>query len=254
MPYTAWTLAERPSLRDHFTRLHGISWPPFLVDDAVDAIWGTLYRDFAEFQLGLVDGRGRVVAVGNAVPFVWSGTAADLPGGIAHVLRRAIADRRRGRVPNALSALAAIVDPRHRSQGLSARVIRAMARIAKAHALPAFVAPVRPSMKSQYPLASMARYVRWRHASGGPFDPWLRVHWRLGARVLRIIPRGNTVRATVAQWEERTGLRLPESGRYVVPGAFQPIRVDRARDRVIYAEANVWMRHLVEEGKRRRRR
>jgi hypothetical protein len=53
------------------------------------------------------------------------------------------------------------------------------------------------------------------------------------------------VKATVAEWEERTGLSFLESGRYVVPAAFQPIVVDRARDRVKYAEANVWMLHRV---------
>jgi hypothetical protein len=71
------------------------------------------------------------------------------------------------------------------------------------------------------------------------------VHFKLGARILGIAPRSNTVRASVGEWEAWTGLALPESGRYVVSGAFQPIRVDRRRDRVHYNEANVWMLHRV---------
>jgi hypothetical protein len=243
MTFAVHTLASRPALRRHFERLHAAAWPPFLVDDQANALWGTLYQEFPEFQIALVTGAGRVVAVGNSIPFAWDGTAAGLPASIAAILRRAIADRRRGRPPNTLSALAAIVDARQRGQGWSARVITAMSRLAAGHGLAAFVAPVRPSLKGRYPLVSMTRYVRWRDPAGGPLDPWLRVHWRLGARVVRVVPRGNTVRATVAQWEERTGLRFRESGRFVVPAAFQPIRVDRARDRVDYAEANVWMRH-----------
>src|SRR5262249_26094989 len=109
----------------------------------------------------------------------------------------------------------------------------------------ALVAPVRPSHKGRYPLTPMTRYAGWTRADGSPFDPWLRVHWRLGASIVRIVPRGNTVLATVAQWEERTGLRFPDSGRYIVPDAFQPIAVDRRSDRVRYHEANVWMLHPI---------
>jgi hypothetical protein len=54
-----------------------------------------------------------------------------------------------------------------------------------------------------------------------------------------------SVTATVAEWEERTGLRFPASGRYVVPGAFNPIRIDRKRNEGRYVEPNVWMRHPV---------
>ena len=39
--------------------------------------------------------------------------------------------------------------------------------------------------------------------------------------------------------------RPPESGRYVVPGALEPIEVDRERDVGLYVEPNVWMRHKV---------
>jgi len=48
------------------------------------------------------------------------------------------------------------------------------------------------------------------------------------------LPRGIPVRATVTDWEHWTGLHFPESGRYILPGAFQPIRVDRSRNHVAY--------------------
>ncbi len=239
------TLAEAPRLRRAFARLHGGGWPAFLRDDPVNALWPALYTELPQFQLALANAAGRVVAIGNTIPLVWDGRPASLPDRIVDLLRRGLGDHRRGRRPTALSALAAIVDPRHQGRGLSARVVEAMRRLAAAHGLRALVAPVRPSLKGRYPLTPMARYAQWTGPDGAPLDPWLRVHWRLGARVLRITPRGNTVRATVAEWEARTGLTFPESGRYVVPGAFQPIAVDRGRDRVRYEEANVWMLHPV---------
>jgi GNAT superfamily N-acetyltransferase len=240
------TLADQPSLVRAMRRFHDGGWPEFLRDDAVNALWSKLYTTFPDYQLALLDHRGRVVAIGNTIPIAWNGRAAGLPDRIADVLRGAIALRRAGTPANALSALAAIVDRRYQGRGLSAAVIEAMRDVARARGFASLVAPVRPSFKGRYPLTPMAEYVRWRHPEGGPLDPWLRVHWRLGARVVRITPRGNTVRRPVDWWEAQTGLRFPSSGRYVVPGAFQPIRVDRARNRVRYDEANVWMRHRVD--------
>ena len=105
------------------------------------------------------------------------------------------------------------------------------------------VAPVRPSLKQLYPLTPMERYVTWTRADGAFFDPWLRVHQRMGAEIVRVAPKAMVVTDTVARWEEWTGLRFPESGSYIVAGAFQPVKIDVRRDVGRYEEANVWMRH-----------
>lgn len=256
MRFTAHTLAERPGLARHDRRLHQSAWPRFLEDTELNPRFNEVARgpDFAEFQLGLWDERGRVVAVGNTIPFHWNGTATDLPHRISEVVARGIADRRRGRAPNAMSALAAVVDRKLRGHGLSARVIQEMSRIAARHGFGALVAPVRPTLKGRYPLVPMEQYLRWRAPAGGPFDPWLRVHWRLGARVVRIARRAMVVEAPLASWEEWTGLAFPESGRYVVPGAFTLVTIDRARRRGLYVEPNVWMRHAVPPSAPRARR
>jgi len=254
MRYRRFTLAAEPRARVHFDRLHAIAWPGFLRDDAANALWPRLYGDFPAYQLGLRDRAGRVVAIGNTIPFAWNGSPRALPDTIADVIALGIEARGQPRrKPTALSALAAVVDPARRARGLSARVLSAMSDIAAAHGLRHFVAPVRPSLKGAYPLTPMARYAAWTRADGLLFDPWLRVHQRLGARMLRITPCGNVVRATVAEWEAWAGFSLPESGRYVVRDAFQPVVVDRARNRVRYQEANVWMLHPVPTARRSRR-
>ena len=120
-----------------------------------------------------------------------------------------------------------------------------MATLAARHGLRALVAPVRPTLKHRYPLTSMARYVRWRGPVGAPVDPWLRVHWRLGARILRVAPRSMIIEGRVGDWERWTGIRFPESGRYVVPGALAPVTIDRRRNLGRYVEPNVWMLHTV---------
>jgi GNAT superfamily N-acetyltransferase len=256
MRVTVHTLAERPELARENRRLHWSgAWPRFLEDAEFNPLFDEVVRgrDFADFQLGLWDARGRVIAVGDTVPFRWDGTAADLPHRIADVVARGIADRRRGRVPNAMSALAAVIDPRLRGRGISRLVVQEMGRIAARHGFRALVAPVRPTWKGRYPLVPMARYLRWRAPGGGPFDPWLRVHWRLGARVVRIAQRAMVVEAPLAQWEEWTGLTFPQSGRYIIPGAFNPVHMDRARRRGRYVEPNVWMCHPIAAARRRAR-
>ena len=93
----------------------------------------------------------------------------------------------------------------------------ALSLLAVEHGMASLVAPVRPTLKSLYPLTTIERYARWKRNDGSPFDPWLRVHWRLGAEQLRIAPNAATIIGTVSQWEEWTGMRLPESGAYIVP-------------------------------------
>src|SRR2546430_2013824 len=82
-------------------------------------------------------------------------------------------------------------------------------------------APVRPTMKERYPLTPMDRYIRWTRQDGLPFDPWIRVHHRLGAAILAVAPHSLVVTGAVAEWEEWTGMAFPETGDYVVPGAVQ---------------------------------
>jgi len=77
-------------------------------------------------------------------------------------------------------------------------------------------------MKDRYPLAPMERYARWTREDGAPLDPWMRVHWRLGAEIVRVAPRALVIVGAVAAWEEWTGMRFPDSGPYVVPGRSRP--------------------------------
>jgi hypothetical protein len=102
---------------------------------------------------------------------------------------------------------------------------------------------VRPTLKARYPLIPIEQYVRWRRADGAHFDPWLRIHERVGGEILAPCPRSMVIEAPVADWEEWTELRFPEDGEYVFPGALATLVV---RDGVgMHVEPNVWVRHAV---------
>jgi len=250
-----FTLGERPDLEKGVHRLLASLWPPEMEyihhDPVCGRHWGSLYRQFAEFQPVLCDARGAVIAAGFAIPLRWNGRVGDLPSGVDGALERGVRGRAHDRPATTLSALLAAVAPDRQGRGHSAQVIRAMRSIAARHGLRELIAPVRPTLKHRYPMTSMRRYVRWRRADGAPFDPWLRLHWRLGARFLRVAPRSMVVTGTLTQWERWTTMRFPESGRYLVGGALAPVTIDRRRNRGRYVEPNVWMLHPVRASGRR---
>ena|SRR3989442_783453 len=249
MSFKTFTLRERPELEDEFEKLADASWPRFLRQrDALGygQYWPRLFTTWADWQLLIVDELGPTIAATHAVPLVWSGTADDLPSSIADILRRAQADHDAGRAPNALCALAAMVAERFRGKGMSPVAVRAMVSLARARGLRALIAPVRPVNKSVYPLAPMERYVRWTNEDGLPLDPWIRVHARLGAEILGVAPRALVIVGTVPDWERWTDMRFPDPGPYVVPGALQPVVIDRQADEGRYEDPNVWMRHAID--------
>jgi len=240
-----YTLAERPDLEPQVDQLGGESWPVFLLH-STNRQWHLLYEIFAPYQLLLCDPDDTLIAVGHTVPLVWDNTLPDLPATIDDIILRAERAYQNGQAPNTFSALAAMVSPQRRGQNLSRAVLLEMKALARRHACGSLIAPVRPTLKSQYPLTPMERYVQWQLPDGAPFDPWLRVHWRLGALPLQVAPNMMTVEGTIRDWEQWTGMAFPESGAYEVPGALQPVVIDREQDCGGYEEPNYWMRHPVE--------
>lgn len=242
MPLKTFTLAERPEREDEFEGFAEAGWPRFLRQrDELGSgrLWPELFTTFDRFQLLLFDG-DRVVGVGHAVPIAWDGSPATLPDSLAGILENAVATRAGGHRATALAAMA-VISAGHEAQGYRSDLVRAMRGLALQHGLDALVAPVRPELKAAYPLAPLERYVRWTQPDGAPLDPWIRVHWRLGAEIARVAPRTLSIAGTVAQWEEWTGMAFPDSGPYVVPGALQPVSIDRERDEGRYEDPNVWM-------------
>jgi GNAT superfamily N-acetyltransferase len=242
--YTVVTHAERPDLDHDNWPWFGSAWPPFMLHDPVcNTLWHHLTEDFPQHQVYLLDADGEGIGVGNAIPFAWDGLPESLPEGIDGVFPAGVRDCEKGAAPTALSAIQAVVHPDHQGRGLSSRILSAMVDTARDAGLAALVAPVRPTLKPLYPLVPMSRYVGWARDDGLPFDPWMRVHARLGAKVLAVCEHSMTITGTVAEWEKWTGMAFPESGEYVVPGALAPVAFDLERDEGRYVEPNVWMHH-----------
>jgi GNAT superfamily N-acetyltransferase len=233
---------ERPDLWDEAEEALARVWPEYnLHGDVANAYFDVLVPRFARFQILVYDKAiGRVVARGRAIPFRWDESLDDLPAGIDAVGQRALED---DTAATAMSALSAEVMPDQRERGLSGVLLRAMMDAARSSGLAPLVAPVRPTWKERYPLIPIEQYCRWRRDDGLPFDPWMRIHARLGGTVLRPEPRSMKISGTVEEWQEWTGMAFPDEGRYVFPGGLAPLTVIEGLGR--YWEPNVWMVHRI---------
>lgn len=242
-PLPVVTLRERPELQDVFYAHKTRIWPPFMMEDVVaNKLWHMLAEAFADFTFYLLEG-DRPIAVGHAIPITWDGTVADLPVGWNNGFQRGVDNFRSGVAPNTLMAIEASIAPEYAGRGISYQIIAGMRRRAQQFGLQAVIAPVRPSHKSRYPLTPMVRYVHWTREDGLPFDPWLRVHVRLGGEIVKVCHPAMRIEGSVADWEGWTGMRFPDSGEYIVPGALTPISIEREADWGLYLEPNVWVHH-----------
>ena len=239
-PVQVITAEQRPDLWQQAGPAMRATWPEYNLHGIRSGeYFGQLAARFAAFQLLLYDAAAdRVVGRGRTIPVRWDGSLADLPPGIDAAGLRAVSEQG---PPTALCALAAEVDGDQQGKGLSRLIIQAMAALARDAGLHSLIAPVRPSLKDRYPLTPIEEYAQWRRGDGLPFDPWMRVHARLGATVLRAEPRSMEFAAPVADWERWLGLDLPEPGEYVFPGGLAPLTVADGAGR--YWEPNVWMLH-----------
>jgi hypothetical protein len=242
--------SDRPELWDSIADLTDEVWPEYNQHgETLNHYWGQLYDVFPEWQFVLYDpAEQTVLAEGHTIPLAWDGTDSSLGPGIDASIAAAFALRAAGGQPTAVSALAAEIPPRHQGKRLSGVLLTAMAGLARDAGLNHLVAPVRPSRKDRYPTIPIERYARWTRPDGSPFDPWVRVHTQLGARIGPVIPHSLHITGTVAEWESWTGMRFPETWDYVFPAGLSTVHIDCATDTGEYWEPNIWIIHQTGGG------
>ncbi len=243
--YTLHNYAERPDLGEVYDGFLGM-WPDFMYHDPVaDELYPYLFEHFQDYQTCWVTSSGQKVAEGICIPLVWDGTPDDLPDGWDDALRRGVTNHKAGEKPTAVSALVATVHEDFTGKGLSRKIIEGMKSRAVAHGLKHLIAPVRPNLKTRYPLTPIENYVKWRTPAGLFFDPWLRTHERIGGTFMKIVPRSMELVWPISDWATWTKMKFPETGDYIVEGALVPLKIDCEKNTGTYIEPNVWMVHAV---------
>ncbi|KFY08127.1 hypothetical protein V492_06526 [Pseudogymnoascus sp. VKM F-4246] len=179
--------------------------------------------------------------------------------------------------PNTLSALGITVDPAWRNKGTASLLIHTLKQAAAKMGLRHLVVPARPTLKYRYLDVDMTEYVLWGQSgavhtsfenitlSGDrPFDPWLRLHVSLGARMVKIAPSSMTVEADTSTWTRWLGTDIfkeraaeaeadkagQETVTIVIPGGLAKLSYFPSAGIARYVEPNVWMEYdLTDIGK-----
>ncbi len=207
----------------------GGGFPAFISADSVAAVYMPRVRTcFPELNILLVDEQDQPVAWGWGVPIRWTGELTNLPSGFTDTVRRAV--EHHGTSTDTFVICGGIVDQTRTREGLARTLVAALRDLPAAADLPRVIAPVRPTLKSNYPLTPIETYASWTRADGAPLDPWLRTHARLGGRIIATAPHSQTMTGTIEQWQEWTGLQLPSTGQYVIPDGLTPLYVDHELD------------------------
>ncbi|HVB71432.1 MAG TPA: hypothetical protein VND83_08035 [Acidimicrobiales bacterium] len=241
--FTVVTTADRPDVHEQFEEAFRSVWPELIFHDPVSKEYiGQVQSKFAEYDVTVMDD-GFVVAGGWGVPLLWDGTIANLPTGYDGALVRSCSSEDT-LAANTLSLMAIAVRAGYQGMGLSNLVITSLRARARDADVDAVIAPVRPTLKARYPLVPMERFAEWRRPDGAHIDPWIRIHERLGARILVSAPSSMVITGSVSEWEAWTGMAFPDSGSYVVPDALDLVVIDREADVGKYVEPNLWMQHF----------
>jgi GNAT superfamily N-acetyltransferase len=241
---TVATLAERPELAES-VRTMPTGLPLFMLNDPMGWNFASLPELFPDYQLVLLD-NDTVVGHGHSAPIPWDGTPADLPDqGWDDVMGRAIRAKLDHRPTPAVAAFQIVVRPQRRGQGLSKLLVAAMRDSARLRGHAHLVAPVRPTGKEAEPTTPMDEYARRVGDDGLPVDPWIRVHARLGATIVKVCPASMAIAGSLRQWREWTSLPFDVDGVVTVPGAIAPVNVSLVHDYAVYVEPNVWMHHIL---------
>ncbi|MGZ3722624.1 MAG: hypothetical protein ACXVA9_06825 [Bdellovibrionales bacterium] len=147
--------------------------------------------------------------------------------------------------PNCLCLLAVNVDPSVKHMGFSQSLVAKAKLVTLEKGFSTMIGPVRPALKSEFPQMTMDEFLEMRSTSGEIFDPLVRAHVHFGGEVLNVCNESVLIKASLAKWQEWTGLEFGQSGAYELPQGLAPIEIDAENDLGVYREPNVWVRYRL---------
>ncbi|MCK4979618.1 MAG: GNAT family N-acetyltransferase [Candidatus Delongbacteria bacterium] len=248
MKYKLYTTAERPDLVTSGDEIVVANWPEFMLHDEIASeYFPKLYKEFPEFQFWLIDesNDNKIVGIGNSIPLFFDGDLKDLPEkGWDYALQKGFEDKENGVKPNILCALAITMNPEYKEKGISHQMVKAIMELGRRGKFNRLILPVRPSEKHKYPLISMDEYLKNNiREDNFSTDPWVRVHQRLGGKIIKPCNEAMLIEGSVKDWENWAKMEFSISGEYVVPFALATVKIDIEKDLGTYIEPNIWMVH-----------
>lgn len=237
------TLDRKKELQKDLLSINDSAWPEFMLHWNCSA-WSHLFSTFDNYQILIIEDNN-IMAFGHTIPFYWDKNLNTIPNNLKILVERAVQNYKNGFKPNILLALAAVVSKDYLGRGLSFEIVKEMKNIALKNDLGKLIVPVRPTLKPKYPLISIDTYSNWKRHDGLPFDPWLRVHKKLGGVIFKTSDECMTITGNVKEWEKWTGLKMPSSGKFIVEGALNPVNIDIDSNIGKYSDPCIWIKYQV---------
>ncbi|MGZ3691690.1 MAG: hypothetical protein ACXVAX_09310 [Pseudobdellovibrio sp.] len=225
------------------------AWPRFLLEDS------DIPDPLLKFQMTAQDFKerfkvygirhtesGKLVAFIQAVLVEIDTSKKELPN---LGWRFSIQNASQRSVKNTVSLIEASIDSHFRGHGLSKFLINKVKQEAVSLGFNSVIAPVRPTLKTQFPKESIEDYCARKTSDGRIFDPWIRTHVEAGAELCNICYDSVCITASLTWWREKTGLLLSDSGTHLIEGALMPLEVSIEKKLAVYREPNVWVRYAL---------
>ena len=246
MNYKVVNFKERPDLFDLQEDICGKAFPEFLYYGEIAAkYWEKMITYYREYQLMLLE-EDQIIAVINCMPMNLDMPDEQLPeGAFDWGIEKGIEDFESGKKINAVMGVQIVIPEEHQGKGISSIAVEELKNMCTSKRIARIIIPVRPTLKSKYAINNIDDYIKWVNNEGMPFDPWLRVHVRKGARIINACRKAVIVKGTVDQWEAWTKMQFPESGEYLVDGALCPVVINRENNLGTYVEPNVWISYSL---------
>ena len=242
MNYKVANFKERPDLYDLQEDICGKAFPVFLYySDIAAKYWEKMIAYYKEYQLLLLE-EDQIMAVINCMPMNLDIADEALPHEAFNWgIEKGIKDIEAGKEINAAMGVQIVIPEEYQGKGISSIAAEELKNMCLKMGIKRLIIPIRPTLKSKYPLNDIDNYIKWKTKDGLPFDPWLRVHVRKDAKIIKACKKAVEIRGTVKEWETWTNMKFPESGEYVVDGALCPVIIDRENNLGTYIEPNVWI-------------
>jgi hypothetical protein len=246
MKYQVVSFKERPDLYDIQDEICHKAFPIFLYgSEAAVNSWDKMIEYYEEYQLLLLY-EDKIVCVFNCMPMNLDFSDENLPEEAFNWgLEKGIKDFEDGKEIDAAMGVQIIIPKEYQGKGISSTAVVEIKSMCVKMGIRKLIIPIRPTLKSKYPINDMDNYINWKNENGLPFDPWLRVHVKQKGKIIGTCINALEIKGTVEQWEKWTNMKFPTSGMYVVEGALCPININRENNLGTYNEPNVWVSYEI---------
>lgn len=186
MIYQITDLKKQPYLFEAQDKICVAAWPEFMLQDPLgNQYWMEFIKAFLELQRIFMQ-NNRIIAVVNAVALNYDQALDYLPEeGWDWGLEKSILDFRAGKKANTVMGIQIVIAADFLGYGISKLAITELVNRTKELGYQNLIIPARPSFKHLYPLIDIDDYLSWKNDESLPFDPWLRIHVRLGGKILK---------------------------------------------------------------------